>query len=472
MAGATAGQAKHAGLLNFAIYNDEYGQREGKEEEKIMLYIPEEEDIDFKIKNIGLCEALMQFTKTFNPSTQCEVLHTQKTRQVFLNPEGRFFMILTLSIPYIERVSKDGKKLEYFEENVQDLVLKSVLKQAYTMFRLFNGSFSAILQKSGVDVLKEKLQYFYTRYLQTLNFAQFDILDIYHGVSFLPVDKGNFFRVQSFTNIVETTFSCIKHTCFLYNDQLMWTTLEPEDMRILYKYLTSSLFPATLDIDTNEYRQSQQQQQGSSPNSQTLNPGRFLTASIESIDTLPNTPKRAPRLFLQSDDEVKEYYLIVYKSVNAVICLMVASQPQLTMEFYLKLHSFMGVQLASLSNRIAEQLAKNHLSHSDQHYRFLYFNEMNLAIKSSIHGKKSNVVTSVTSDMMKLLVDIHSDFQNISEDGEMIMKNLADCWVVGRRFDKREFFVILNQKNASLVDISEEIKRLVSTSFNSVFFLD
>ena len=453
--------SRNSGLLSFFIYNDEYGQREGTEEEKTMLYVPQDEGIDTQIKQIGLCEALIQFTKTFKPAKPCEVFHTQKTRQAFLNPEGRFFIVMTVNIPYNQRITKEGKKVvEYYEEDVQDMVLQAVLKQAYSMFRLFNGSFTGILKKSGLEKLKEKMLYFYSRYLQTLNFAQFDILDIYHGVSFLPVDQSVFLRVQSFTNLIETTFPSIHHTCFIYNDQLLWTSLEQEDFRILYKYLTTSLFPATMETDIDAGQQN------------SSNPGRFLTSSIEAIDTLPNTPKRAPRLFIETNNELKEYYLIVYKAVNASVCLLVHMQPQLTVEFYLKIHSFLGVQLAHLSYKIAEQSSKIPMNQSDQQYRFLYFNQMNLAIKTSIHAKKSSQVTSVTPDMMKLIVDIHTDLSKMKGDREMIMKNLADCWIVGRRSDNREFFVILNQKNASLVDINEEVKRLISTSFNNVFFID
>ena len=31
---------------------------------------------------------------------------------------------------------------------------------------------------------------------------------------------------------------------------------------------------------------------------------------------------------------------------------------------------------------------------------------------------------------------------------------MSDCWVVGRKSDQREFFVILNQKNANLIEIN------------------
>ena len=455
---------RSCGLLSFFIYNDSYGTREGTEGEKTMLYIPQEEDIDSQIKQVGLCEALIQFTKTFNPTTPCEVLHTQKSRQVFLNPEGRFFMAMTVKIPYNQRILKDGKRaVEYFEEEVQDKVLQEVLKQAYAMFRLFNGPFTRILKKSGLDSLKEKLKYFYSRYLQTLNFSQFDILDIYHGLTFLPVDQSVFLRVQCFCNLVETTFPCISHSCFLYNDQLLWTTIEQEDMRILFKYLTTSLFPATMESEVDAKVSMQ---------SNTPNAGKFLTASVDQTDQLTSTAKRSPRLFIWTNGELKEYYLIVFKAMNAVVCMLASTDPPLTVEFYLKLQTFLGAQMTHLSHKIMEHTLKMPASQSDQQYRFLYFNKMNLAVKTSIHSKRASQVTSVTPDMMKLIVDIHSDLDKMPGDREMIMKNLADCWVVGRRSDKREFFVILNQKNASLVDINDEVRRLISTSFNNVFFVN
>lgn len=456
--------SRASGLSSFFIYNDSYGSREGTEGEKTMLYIPQEENIDTQIKNIGLCEALFQFASTFKPSVPCEVLHTQKSRQVFLNPEGRFFMAMTVSIPYSQKMLKDGKVVvEYFEEEIQDQVLQAVLKQAYSMFRLFHGPFTVILKKSGLGLLKEKLCYFYSRYLQTLNFAQFDILDIYHGVAFLPVDQNIFLRVQSFLNLIETSFPSVVHSCFLYNDQLLWTSLEQGDMRILYKYLTTSLFPATSENDGESKSLNQQN---------SSNPGRFLTASIETIEGLTSNAKRAPRIFIETGGELKEYYLVVYKAINSIVCLLASTQPLPTVDFYLKLHGFIGAQLAHLSYKIAEQSSRIQVNQHDQQYRFLYFNEMNLAIKTTIHSKKSSPLTSVTSDMMKLIIDIRSDMNAMTGDREMIMKNISDCWIVGRRSDKREFFVILNQKNASLVDINEEVRRLLSTSFNNVFFID
>lgn len=47
-------------------------------------------------------------------------------------------------------------------------------------------------------------------------------------------------------------------------------------------------------------------------------------------------------------------------------------------------------------------------------------------------------------------------FFRANEDGEVFMKTLTDCWVVGRKSDQRELYVILHQKNANLIDVNGE----------------
>lgn len=69
-----------------------------------MYYYPESENPDVKINNIGLCEALVQFAMTFNPSKQCESLHTQKERQVFYEPEKNFWFIMVSAENITSRV--------------------------------------------------------------------------------------------------------------------------------------------------------------------------------------------------------------------------------------------------------------------------------------------------------------------------------------------------------------------------------
>lgn len=53
-----------------------------------------------------------------------------------------------------------------------------------------------------------------------------DILDVFQGLQFLPLDKITFLRVQCFMNLVEAMFSQVKYTAFLYNDQVVWLVMK------------------------------------------------------------------------------------------------------------------------------------------------------------------------------------------------------------------------------------------------------
>lgn len=64
--------------------------------------------------------------------------------------------------------------------------------------------------------------YFFFQYLQTLHLQSCDLLDIFGGISFFPLDKMTYLKIQSFVNRVEESLSLIKYTAFLYNDQLIW----------------------------------------------------------------------------------------------------------------------------------------------------------------------------------------------------------------------------------------------------------
>jgi len=52
---------------------------------------------------------------------------------------------------------------------------------------------------------------------------------------------------------------------------------------------------------------------------------------------------------------------------------------------------------------------------------------------------------------------------------EICIKTATDYWIVGRRSEQREFYVIISKKDATLIDIHEEVKKLSSTHFANIF---
>uniref|UniRef100_M3ZBJ0 CCZ1/INTU/HSP4 first Longin domain-containing protein n=1 Tax=Nomascus leucogenys TaxID=61853 RepID=M3ZBJ0_NOMLE len=436
-------------LLSFFIYNPRFGPREGEEENKILFYHPNEVEKNEKIRNVGLCEAIVQFTRTFSPSKPAKSLHTQKNRQFFNEPEENFWMVMVVRNPIIEKQSKDGKPvIEYQEEELLDKVYSSVLQQCYSMYKLFNGTFLKAMEEGGVKLLKERLEKFFHRYLQTLHLQSCDLLDIFGGISFFPLDKMTYLKIQSFINRMEESLNIVKYTAFLYNNQLIWSGLEQDDMRILYKYLTTSLFPRHIEP---ELAGRDSPIRAEMPGN-LQHYGRFLTGPLNLND--PDAKCRFPQIFVNTDDTYEELHLIVYKAMSAAVCFMIDG---------------------GLSGRsVSVFVTCFHRSEKEPQFKFIYFNHMNLAEKSTVHMRKTPSVslTSVHPDLMKILGDINSDFTRVDEDEEIIVKAMSDYWVVGKKSDRRELYVILNQKNANLIEVNEEVKKLCATQFNNIFFLD
>ncbi|XP_012860865.1 vacuolar fusion protein CCZ1 homolog [Echinops telfairi] len=420
-----------------------------QEENKILFYHPNEVEKNEKIRNVGLCEAIVQFTRTFSPSKPAKSLHTQKNRQFFNEPEENFWMVMVVRNPIIEKQSKDGKPIvEYQEEELLDKVYSSVLQQCYSMYKLFNGTFLRAMEDGGVKLLKERLEKFFHRYLQTLHLQSCDLLDIFGGISFFPLDKMTYLKIQSFINRVEESLSIVKYTAFLYNDQLIWSGLEQDDMRILYKYLTTSLFPRHIEPEL---------------------AGRDSPVRAEIPGNLQHYG-RGLEPFIPG-------YTALISAMSAAVCFMIDAATQPTLDFCRRLDSIVGPQLTVLASDICEQFHINKRtsgSEKDPQFKFIYFNHMNLAEKSTIHMRKTPSVslTSVHPDLMKILGDINSDFTRVDEDEEIIVKAMSDYWVVGKKSDQRELYVILNQKNANLIEVNEEVKKLCATQFNNIFFLD
>lgn len=70
----------------------------------------------------------------------------------------------------------------------------------------------------------------------------------------MPLDKNTYLKVQCFINLTETTFPQIKHSVFLHGDNLIWSGLEQDDMRALYRLLTGGFLSTTFAASSGDVR--------------------------------------------------------------------------------------------------------------------------------------------------------------------------------------------------------------------------
>ncbi|CAH0547952.1 unnamed protein product [Brassicogethes aeneus] len=454
-------------LKNFFIFNSSLGPKEGEEIKKIVYYFPPTDSNDQQIKNVGLVEGIIQFTETFKPSSEVSSLHTLKQRQLYYQPEKDFWIVMTLIVPTVKKNKDSTSTIEYLEDDIQDNVYSAVLQQAYLMYRLFWDTFHNAFKKDDINVFKTRLDVFYSAYIKTMKLAHSDILNIFSGIQYLPLDMQSFLKVQTFINELECNYNDIVHSAFLYNDHLIWSGIEPSDMKIAYQYLIGTLLPANMETEL---------QGGSMPRNSgspfaALHHGRFITGPTN-LKTA-KTVGKVPKIYLFGGKTPCTYRLAVYRALSASVCLFI-KDVELSLGFFKELDEFMSSKITSIVSDIAEYCSKQVLTPSslpESTPRFIYFNKLNLAYKSTVHldNKQSgNIVCA--RDSLKIIADINKKKGIFGHSGEVIVKTMNDYWVVGKTSNSREFYIAINQKNASLIDISDEVKKICDTELKGIFF--
>ncbi|XP_076264681.1 vacuolar fusion protein CCZ1 isoform X2 [Rhynchophorus ferrugineus] len=421
---------------------------------------------EIQIKNVGLVEGIVQFTDTFKPSKQVSSLHTDKLRQLYFQPETNFWIVMTLYVPLITKIKENVSSNEYLGDDLQDNVYESILSQAYHMYRLFWGSFCHTIDTYEIDVLKSRLDIFFSAYLKTLKLENADILNVFAGVQYLPLDKQTFLKVQCFVNKLESTWECIEQITFLYNEHVIWNGIEPNDMQIIYQYLIGTLLPANIETEL---------QGGSMPRNSpfaALKHGRFITGPSDlkhakSVGTVP-------KIYLTKNEMLpKEYHLVVYRSLSATMCLFINGNMELNVDFFKKLDEFISPKLTPVVSEIAEYCTKQVISPNvtETIPKYIYFNKMNLAYKSTVHlDNKQTGHISCSKDCLKIMADMKHYNSVLGSSGERIVKTRNDFWVVSKNSNLREFFIVLLQKNANLIEISDEVKKICDSELKGIFF--
>lgn len=104
--------------------------------------------------------------------------------------------------------------------------------------------------------------------------------------------------------------------------------------------------------------------------------------------------------------------------------------------------------------------------------KFIFFNELSFKHTESLRlNLKQGRPKNVPVEVMNLITDLYeADIRNKRPcDKESIVKTLDDYWIVCRKSNYRHFFVVIH-KSSTMLEITEEAKRLYSMHAQDVFF--
>ncbi|XP_055845097.1 vacuolar fusion protein CCZ1 homolog [Episyrphus balteatus] len=467
-------------LRSFYIFNSNLSKKEGEEENKILFYYPSDIELDNKKNDIGLSEAIIQFSSKFSTTNGCKAVHTQKTTQLFFEPEKDYWMVMVINVPKEIKLKDGVEEAEYRGGEVHDKVFRAVLEQSYRMFRLFAGKFSSNMigdsELTQAEYLRKKLNDFFSMYVLTLKLPACDVLDALRTIQYIPLEKALFLRVHNFINMIQATFPTIENTIFFYNDQVVCSKLDPHDLYCIHEYLLGTVFPKVTNIElSGAALQRSTSQDG-------YRQGSFINGPEDS-ETFPNSTK-APKVYLKTGDgELKCYHKIIYRAMSATLCLFVDVNSEVTDDFFFELHSFMGPQLSSIASDIGESLKAKipntvatagtptaDITDSNSP-KFLFINELSLIHHTNIYTDHRRPKTcNIPPNVMNLIADLHEDKTSDNLE-EVHVKCINDYWIVKKSSNWRQFYVIISNNRATLLDITNEAKKIFDQEItNDVFF--
>ncbi|XP_033149484.1 vacuolar fusion protein CCZ1 homolog [Drosophila busckii] len=456
-------------LRSFYVFNSSLGEKEGEEHKKILFYHPIDIELNSKIKDVGLKKRLVQIT--FTSEDDCKALHTQKTTQLFYQPEPGFWMVMMLNVPK-EIKLKDGVEVaDYRGGEVSDRIYHAVLRQCYYMYRFHHGSLRSKLtanpKTADADEQREQLitelQEFYERYLGSFKeLESCDIMDMLHSIQYLALDKALFLRAHNFSMLCDT-FPSIKECIMLYNDQIVCGgKLSASDLYSLHAHILATTTPV---------------REGSVESC-----GAFVPqckATVDGVEPLSIC------VHVDMEGHIERYHLLVYRALNATLCLFLdvkLGAPK--QDFCDELHAYMGPQLSSLARDISSEIGKlsagsiaagHDNSYNDAAPKYLFINEQSLKHHTNIYRHAKTTQHSIPRNVMSIIADLANPIdQNdtVAPTEEVQVKTTNDFWVVKRRCNWRQYYVILCKSKATLLDVTQEAKRIFEQELTDDVFFD
>jgi len=476
-------------IKSLYIFNPNLGQKEGTEFEKILYYYPPGEEEHVQSRNIGLACALIGFTSQFSPDAPCELMQTRNAVHVFHHCEGGLhggcddvWMVATVlkvapseAAAAAEKAGKKGKQAaaaapEGSEVHMDADVpgVRETLRLAWDTCRFFAQPTEQLLRgalgegltewpsprkpgwspapNEAWQLLRDRLGVFVPRYFSAMNLRRPDVLAPLQGMHFLPVDKQSYLRIQLMVNALEMRCPGIAATVFMYNGNIIYSGMDQAATRVLYTFLVDHVAGGAA---------------GGEGAAAAAGGAAVANASADDPFSILGVGCEAVLRTVHVGEGGEAHKLLAVQEEPATLVFLLHADAELPDDFRRTLQTMLAPELQLLSATVG---SKAHRNATDQEFRFVYFNRMNLAVKVS-----AGATARLSKEFMRHLCSMHREFNSASEVREICVKTHADHWIIGRRAGEREFFVLLDQKQFSLADANAEVERLSSAFFSNIF---
>ncbi|GMR58841.1 hypothetical protein PMAYCL1PPCAC_29036, partial [Pristionchus mayeri] len=457
----------------FFVAHPKSGCKEGEESKRIMYYYPKCDSIDKQTEITGFAEAVVNFTDNFvsvptaEKSKICENVPfrdvvTAKTVHVYiLVEEAQFMLGLIMN-------KKAASDMDY---TLFTPTLRGILIKAHTMFTLFFGNFTEF-HKENVSHFKDRIEYFFSRYLTVLRVYNMPLLDYFSGVNFLRLEDSSIFcDIDAFTTELTEQIPAVDKLIFLYQESLLYYTVPKRDLPALFHYLSHNLLPMSLRTElepTNVLSRPSGQQ------------GKFVTGPMEYTTDEPIEGEDSlPIVYLSEDEEsrtLNKHHLIAYRSLNATVCMFVKGEVEVTRHLLRDIEGCLGTELPHLASTIAEACRKQSSEgiRSEMDFHYIYYNPSSFSLRTTfLDPPSAGGPPPVPASVHKLAC---SSFDKLMEErqefGECCVKAESEWWIFLKKANGRSLVLLLPPSSVSnLTEINSKVQSIIKTYFQSIFLI-
>jgi hypothetical protein len=237
----------------------------------------------------------------------------------------------------------------------------------------------------------------------------------------------------------------------MHTDQVIWSGLDQEDIASVYSYLKELVLsnqpgtPQTANIA--KFLFSNKAKKVSSENS-SIQPS---TSASNLNSKYPNNMKEDDESYYVFDKvylgkTLEQYYLIPYNLSKLTFFIFIRVNETFKLSLLNQIDEVLGSSMVSILQEITDLNQKRNLiSSEEKEIKYIYFNRLNLAQKSTLTNSKDT-----PKYILNLISQLSKDLELCKPTGEIFVKSGKDYWIACKKSDLREVYVIVCQKNANL----------------------
>lgn len=360
------------------------------------------------------------------------------------------------------------------DNELNDVALGKLLESTYEHHRLFNGTFehTLISENKNVEALRIAVRRSFSQTLLTLSTQQASVFGALGGMTFLPTPPGSFMKLHSLVSTVSMNIPEVSHVLLMHRDLLVWSDLDQDNTRILYSWWTEFLSrKSKVPMEPKFWYGIHDPSKSDSPiNTPTVylkdlfptfkSAGEAYEPSGATSSQPPSSA--AAGATTATDATFTPRGFVVLQGYGAACLFLIKPEAIEDRSFYRSLFDLVAPTLRESSLIMAKALE----TQENDEFMYIYFNTMNLALKSTVKNRGADI----SRETMSTLLDMHEYFQRSGTAlGEILVKTASDSWIIGKKAESRLLFVLIDQRNKTILDIADDIQALCTRAFKGVF---